>query len=1414
MKKVLLIIIIVASIPSLFCQNFKIEFEHLPDEPGLSDHEFKCIMQDHAGFIWMGGPTGLYRHNGYEVTSISDKGNCEGCSFGSIHKIVEDTLGLLWLLTDSGIKIYDPEKERSMLVYQHEEGVLWLTLFSDYQGNIWASDLAGLFKISYGDNIKASITKDEIFKQGGNNSFKIKLFQPPYQKQGGDNPVFALNKDEQGNIWVGCAEGLFFLKKGQAPFIRLDGKKSTGEWKEIRSVRKIIPVDENSVWILDLKGLYLLTDIKQALQGNDPDVSLLNFSLKLSDGENINILSIDRNKNFLVMVDKRIYLINKGNRSENFSLELIGYNTIYPNDIEQRNRVHDIIEDKSGVIWIAKDLAGVSKFKMNRLVFTKYEKLKIQNLDSIKICSIYEDSRENLWILVNYKAIYKIDRDLSHVTQYDPGQTKKISCFIPSSSNGLLWIGCNRGILEFNIRSGKFRDPLPQTGLADNLRKMKTLDMLDDGNLLYIATTIGLFAYNYKNQRIYKSAYSAATIIGSLIKMKNGEIWAVGNFYGIHKIEFNAKLDILYLTPVINKNKFIDAEIGVSTNYIFYEDNNGFLWIGNETGIHQLDPRTGKNQNYKLFENTDFQSVMSITADNNNNLWLGTYKKLCRLNMKTGKLKVFEEDDGVPFLNYSRNSVFKNKEGRIYFGGYGGFYSFYPDSFKTNDYVPPIVISDLRLFNKPIKANISKNAILTGNIAYAKSINLKHNQNDLSFEFASLDYNQPYKNKYAYKLEGYDREWIYTDAKSRIATYTNLDPRTYVFRVKGSNNHDVWNEEGTSLTVQIHKPWWATFFAFGIYILVVICLIFAYIRVRIWRLKKEKLELERQVDLRTRQIEEQKEEILAQRDMLEEQNQQIFQHEELKSRFFTNVSHEFRTPLSLIQSPVEELLDDPRRSEKERRKLNTVQRNVRRLINLVNQLLDISKLDGGKMKLELIEANVLNHLQAITGIFISLAETKSINYVCHFQTTEVKYWFDPDKLEKIAGNLLSNAFKFTPPGGDILFTASYKNSVDSPVEKYLEFSVNDTGPGIPAQSLEKIFDRFYQVEASLKSEGGGTGIGLSLTREITKLLHGDIMVESTPGKGSTFTVVLPLGKKHLDDSEFILLKEVPECVDIKPDLHTSLKETNPTSEEKPLEKKPIILVVEDNRDIRLQLADNLFKQYTILEAIDGVAGLKKAIESIPDLIITDLMMPHMDGKELCEKLKKDERTCHIPIIMLTAKVTLEDKITGYLTGADDYIPKPFHMAELKARVSNLIDQRNKLRERFRREITLQPTDISITSMDEKFLKKVMEVTEKLMNDETFDLNKLRAEMNMTRSTLFRKIRALTGQCPTEFIRTLRLKRAADLLKQNFGNVTQISLEVGFNNLSYFNRSFKKLFGVSPVEYAKSNGTVTSHIINI
>jgi signal transduction histidine kinase/DNA-binding response OmpR family regulator len=654
---------------------------------------------------------------------------------------------------------------------------------------------------------------------------------------------------------------------------------------------------------------------------------------------------------------------------------------------------------------------------------------------------------------------------------------------------------------------------------------------------------------------------------------------------------------------------------------------------------------------------------------------------------------------------------------------------------------------------------------------------------------------------------------LISDPIMAIVALTNLSPRATIFQLKRSNNAGVWNENGGSLFMVFHPSWWNTIYAWVGHIVILVLTVGGLIRWRLWQLYKEKADLEKQVYLRTQQIESQKREILSQNDLLEQKNGQITKLDQLKNKFFTNVSHELRTPLTLIQIPVEDMLDDPHCTEKVRGKLNTVRRNTRRLLNLVNQFLDISKIDGSKMKLELIESDVIKHLRAISGAFTALAETKSIQYRCHYSSEERLTWFDPDKLEKIAGNLLSNAFKFTPEGGEISFMAEYKREEDFKKLCYIEFAVTDNGSGIPLESLDKIFDCFYQVEESVKTENGGAGIGLSLARDMARLQHGDITVNSMPGSGSKFIVKLPLGKDHLNESEFTFLNTVSHFFNSKDYLPegyeesylSRLEEDNPESSS----EKPVVLIVEDNRDTRILLADNLLPEYSVREAIDGVAGLKKAREIIPDLIITDLMMPRMDGIELCSHIKADELTSHIPVIMLTARVATEDKITCLQTGADDYMPKPFHMNELKARMDNLIENRKKLRERFSREVTLEPKDIAITSVDEKFLHRAIEVVEKHLSEENFGLQVFQEEMNMSRSTLFRKLYALTNQSPTEFIRTVRLKRASSLLKQHFGNISQVAAEVGITNPSYFTKCFRKIYGVSPVDYAKNSDFITT-----
>jgi DNA-binding response OmpR family regulator/two-component sensor histidine kinase len=525
--------------------------------------------------------------------------------------------------------------------------------------------------------------------------------------------------------------------------------------------------------------------------------------------------------------------------------------------------------------------------------------------------------------------------------------------------------------------------------------------------------------------------------------------------------------------------------------------------------------------------------------------------------------------------------------------------------------------------------------------------------------------------------------------------------------------------------------------------------------------------------------------------------QKLHEIDEIKSRFFTNISHEFRIPLTLILGPVKQIIERIK-DEKTKNELNLVHKNANKLLVLVNQLLDISKLESGNMKLQTVPQNIVSLVRALTLSFTSYAERKKITLKFNSTENEIIVYVDSEKFEKIITNILSNAFKFTPEGGRIEITINR-------TDKYVIVSVSDTGVGIQKEKISKIFDRFYQVDGSHTREQEGTGIGLSLTKELIELHKGKIEVESEAGKGSTFRISLPLGKDHLkpeeisEDSENIKImmneseQDIEKKVESKIDIELLEKDS-----------LPFLLIVEDNSDVRNYIKDNLNKEYRVLEAVDGEDGWNKSIEQIPDLIVSDVMMPKMDGFKLCEKIKTDERTSHIPIILLTAKAAKEDKLAGYETGADEYLMKPFEPDELRARIKNLILQRKRLHEHFQRKGMLELNDKKITSVDKKFLLKALEVIHINISDNSFTVEKFAENLAVSRSLLHKKTVALTGEPPRDFIRRIRLKKAAELIEKKFGNLSEIALEVGFDNPAYFSEAFKKQFGVAPSQYLSKN----------
>jgi signal transduction histidine kinase/DNA-binding response OmpR family regulator len=696
-----------------------------------------------------------------------------------------------------------------------------------------------------------------------------------------------------------------------------------------------------------------------------------------------------------------------------------------------------------------------------------------------------------------------------------------------------------------------------------------------------------------------------------------------------------------------------------------------------------------------------------------------------------------------------------------------------------------VYITGFQIFNKPVSIGTQSSSPLQSSILNTHEIPLSYDQSVFSFEFAALDFSEPKMNKYAYKMEGVDPEWVYTSAARRFATYTQLDPGEYIFRVRGSNNDGVWNDEGSSIKIIIAPPWWRTNWAYITYIFLFALTLYA---LRTYDQKRQRIKHELELEhLNAEKLEE---------------------LDRMKSRFFANISHEFRTPLTLIEGPIKRLLNGSFAGNLNDQ-YHLILRNTKRLLKLVNQLLDLTRLGAGQMALKTSLMPVIPILRGITMIFASKADLENINLEFKADKEDLQLYLDRDKLETIITNLLSNAFKYTPESGKILVTINTSDpnpmfnsqSTDTSRRRYnfVEIKICNTGQTIPADKIDKIFDRFYYSDENKYSDEGGIGIGLALTKELVELHNGWIQVTSDQDAGTVFTVAFPTGRDHLKDEQIIETPTGDTEIEVA-GLDTSPVETKTYIEEQQNEK-PLILIVEDNADVRQFIRSGMEDYYRLIEASDGKQGFQQAIDKIPDLIISDIMMPEMDGYEFCKKIRMDERTSHIPFIFLTAKAGSQDKMLGLETGADEYLVKPFSSEELIVRIQNIMEQRKLLRKRFIKEYRIQPAELSLSSLDKTFLNRFLKIIEKNISDPEFDVDKILQNVYMSRAVLYRKIKALTGQSVKQFIRTIRLRRAALVLSKGAASVTQTAYQVGFKNPAYFSECFQNQYGLSPSKFA-------------
>lgn len=902
--------------------------------------------------------------------------------------------------------------------------------------------------------------------------------------------------------------------------------------------------------------------------------------------------------------------------------------------------------------------------------------------------------------------------------------------------------------------------------------------------------------------------------IRTIAEDNSGNVWLGTPGGTAYKLSFSANDDQPGVIAYDKSHKLPDEEIRVvwAAGHVMFMTDNGLFRFDEKQEIFVTDNTLGDK-----FANAKYP-IFRLAQDGNNNIWFHSRSK--------NYLAVPEVGNALKYTHYLRpwlptiqvNVVYPEPDGKtIWYAAVNGLFRFdttfekiYTSNYKT--FVRKVVINNRLIFSGGEFSAIGSPAKFV----------VEHSQRkNLHFEFAAPYFEAEAQTEYRTQLNGLDDNWSEWSKKQQ-RDFTILDSGTYTFQVEAKN---VYGDVGATDEFQfrILPPWYMTWWALLLYMAGFILVMFSLVKWRSIRLEKEKRYLEQVVKERTKEIGEKNVQLEEKTHQLEEQSEQLKEMDRIKSRFFANISHEFRTPLTLIMSPLEQMLEG-RGDKKNKKDLQMMMRSSQRLLGLINQLLDLSRFDSGKMKLQASCQNIVPFIKGILASFEMAAPRKGLNLEFLPGEPDIPVYFDAPKMEQALQNLLINSVKFTPGGGTITVAVNIETR-DRPGDGsgsagVAKISVKDTGIGISQDQMLHIFERFFQVESPHEKGLKGTGIGLAITKETVNLHHGTISVHSQEGKGTTFVIQLPLGCDHLSEDEIaaapapphVTRDEKDEYIDDGnlfpeggplPDTPKDENSGSKTGGKDEEEEETVVLVVEDNEEMRGFICRSLEPYYSVESACDGKEGIDKAKEIIPDLIVSDVMMPEINGYELCRRLKQDLDTSHVPIILLTAKASAESKLQGLGTGADDYVTKPFNTTMLLSRIKNLIDLRKQLQLTIQRQKMQMPARISVSSMDEKFLVNFQEIIEKNLADEDFNIDTLCEKIGMPRATLFKKIKALTGETPNQFIQTYRLERAVQLLREGYGNITDVALAAGFGSSAYFSKCFKDKYGVSPSSYRTS-----------
>ncbi|MDJ0839018.1 MAG: two-component regulator propeller domain-containing protein [Acidobacteriota bacterium] len=1320
--------------------NFKV-WKNTTDQPHvLAGDTVHCLYEDSQGTLWLGTSNGLSRYDrdSDSFTHFLPDLGTPGVH-GEMTSITADAEGTLWIaVSRKGLLAFRPQARR-----EPKDALFERFHKKSNEGRLkanWVHDLlvdkAGTLWIG---------TYMGLMKRapGG-------LPQPhrlPETVAKADPQILAIHEDRNGFLWLGSENDLLRYDRMTASVrshgVAFSGFNLTGPLYP----NDIVEDSDGRIWTATYHNGLIVYDPKTSKAAH----FLPDHTVPSTLGSKL-LTSLTLDQTGLLWIgseDRGIFRHNPETRR--FGHSVVDHPEKSPKDLV----VTAIHEEENGDLWLG-GMDGVYHFGPDgwlRKHLVHDPKNPAQSIGYGRIGALLMDRRKNMWVATNGGGLSRV----------------------PSAGKGPVQTFTNNDnqpeSLAHDGVSHLFEDPHQGLWVGTS---GAGLDLYTDGRFTHFRAGKG-------PDRI------SDDMIHDLAGDREGRLW-VATKNGLTYRE-NGIFSQMHHHP--------DDPLSLDANLILTlcQSRDGSLWAGTNRGLNRLRMADGGFSIVRYGEKDGLPGgIMNILEDWAGSLWISTTGGLVRFDPQQRISRIYDVHDGIQSDWFIHGAAFRSADGRLFFGGERGFNVFDPARIEDNTLMPPVFITGMKLFDEELDHN-APDAPLRRPVSRTDEVVLSYRDNFLVFEFAALDYATPERNRYAYKMTGLHEDWRFTSGAKNQVAYANMTPGDYVFHVKGSNRDGYWQEEARELRVSITPPLWATRWAYTVYFLLLVLLAAAYLQIQKNRLNRERRineNLDRMVSERTHDLKVRNEEIM-------QQQQQLRKMDQMKTRFFTNLSHEFRTPLTLMLGPVEDVLSqDGVTLEKMEKTLQTTRRHSLRLLQMINELLDVSKLEAGHMTLYARETDLAAFVALCAAPFQAM-ESKARHLKLKLPTRPVPVFFDPSKLEKVFSNLIMNAFKHIPKDGLIVISlAEAPNQVS--------VTVQDNGPGIPEDQLRHVFDRFYQAAGKGRKASQGTGIGLSLAREIILLHGGEIIADGEEGFGSTFTVTLRKGRDHLKPEQIVTGEDVPQPLhSAGHDLLPSEMLTPATKIESPVETKGRlrILVIEDHVEIQAYLQEILAGQYDVHLAGDGEKGLADTLEQIPDLLICDVMLPDMDGLEICRLVKRDTRTSHIPIIVLTARTSAAQNAAGLDAGADAYITKPFSSQVLLSQISNLIRNRRLLQERFAHKITAAASNVDVPSGEEAFLHKAVSCMEANLQAVDFGVNELATEMGLSRRQLHRKLTAITGKTPSEILRGIRLGRAAQLLQRNTDQVSQIAYMVGFSKTKHFSKLFREAYGQTPSEYTLS-----------